>query len=205
MPLRTILALAATILAAAPARGQPEEPEVVRIVVDGAVSPASAEFIRDGIDDAADAGAAAVIIVLDTPGGLVESTRRIVQAILASPVPVIVYVAPSGARAGSAGVFLTLAAHVAAMAPGTNIGAATPVSMGGGGLPGTAGGSKPPSASPRSANAGSPPARAASRSAGSSDSLLSAGTGPAESGAPISSSAPGTCACAELTGGGAGA
>ena len=138
MHLRTVLALAlaATIPGAGSARAQTEDRHVVRIVVDGAISPASAEFIRDGIDEAADGGASALVIVLDTPGGLVESTRRIVQAMMASGVPIIVYVAPSGARAGSAGVFLTLAAHVAAMAPGTNIGAATPVSMGGGGLPG---------------------------------------------------------------------
>jgi membrane-bound serine protease (ClpP class) len=138
MLLRTVyaLALAATIFGAGSARAQTEDRHVVRIVVDGAISPASAEFIRDGIDEAADGGASALVIVLDTPGGLVESTRRIVQAMMASRVPIVVYVAPSGARAGSAGVFLTLAAHVAAMAPGTNIGAATPVSMGGGGLPG---------------------------------------------------------------------
>ena len=138
MHLRTVLALAlaATISGAGSAGAQTEDRHVVRIVVDGAISPASAEFIRDGIDEAADGGASALVIVLDTPGGLVESTRRIVQAMMASRVPIIVYVAPSGARAGSAGVFLTLAAHVAAMAPGTNIGAATPVSMGGGGLPG---------------------------------------------------------------------
>ena len=109
---------------------------VVRIVVDGAISPASAEFIEGAIEEADDSGAEALVIVLDTPGGLVESTREIVQAMMASRTPIVVYVAPSGARAGSAGVFLTLAAHVAAMAPGTNIGAATPVSMGGGGLPG---------------------------------------------------------------------
>lgn len=104
---------------------------VYRIVVDGAISPASAEFIGDAIGDAEEDGARALVIQLDTPGGLVESTRDIVQAMLASRVPVVVYVAPGGARAGSAGVFLTLAAHVAAMAPGTNIGAATPITMGG--------------------------------------------------------------------------
>ncbi|HUP00465.1 MAG TPA: nodulation protein NfeD [Gemmatimonadota bacterium] len=104
---------------------------VYRIVIDGAISPASAEFIIDAIEKAGDDGARALVIELDTPGGLVESTRDIVQAMLGSPAPVVVYVAPAGARAGSAGVFLTLAAHVAAMAPGTNIGAATPIGMGG--------------------------------------------------------------------------
>ena len=103
---------------------------VYRAVVDGAISPASAEFLADAIATAAEARAQALVIELDTPGGLVESTRDIIQAILASPVPVVVWVAPPGARAGSAGVFVTLAAHVAAMAPGTNIGAATPIEMG---------------------------------------------------------------------------
>lgn len=106
-------------------------PFAYRIVVDGAIQPASAEFIVNSIDRASEDGATALVIELDTPGGLVESTRDIVQAILASQVPVVVYVAPAGARAGSAGVFITLAAHVAAMAPSTNIGAATPVNLGG--------------------------------------------------------------------------
>lgn len=104
---------------------------VHRIVIDGPISPASAEFIADAIEEAAAESAEALVIELDTPGGLVESTRDIVQTVLASRVPIVVYVAPGGARAGSAGVFLTLAAHVAAMAPGTNIGAATPIDLGG--------------------------------------------------------------------------
>jgi membrane-bound serine protease (ClpP class) len=114
----------------------PVAPFVYRVVIDGAISPASAEFLTDAIERAEDEGAAALVVELDTPGGLVDSTRDIVQRILASRVPVIVYVAPSGARAGSAGVFVTLAAHVAAMAPGTNIGAATPIQMGGAPMPG---------------------------------------------------------------------
>jgi membrane-bound serine protease (ClpP class) len=104
---------------------------VHHLVLDGAISPASSELIADAIDEAGAARAEALIIELDTPGGLVESTRDIIQEILASPVPVVVWVAPGGARAGSAGVFVTLAAHVAAMAPGTNIGAATPIQLGG--------------------------------------------------------------------------
>lgn len=111
-------------------------PFVHRIVIDGAITPASTEFMSDAIERAADEGATALVIELDTPGGLVESTRDIVQAILASRVPVVVYVSPRGARAGSAGVFITLAAHVAAMAPSTNIGAATPIQMGGAPMPG---------------------------------------------------------------------
>ena len=114
----------------------PAAPFVYRVVIDGAISPASAEFLADAIERAEDEGAAALVVELDTPGGLVDSTRDIVQAILASRVPIIVYVAPSGARAGSAGVFITLAAHVAAMAPSTNIGAATPIQMGGAPMPG---------------------------------------------------------------------
>jgi len=107
-------------------------PFVYRVVIDGAISPASAELLADAIETAAEARAQALVVELDTPGGLVESTRDIIQSILASSVPVVVWVAPGGARAGSAGVFVTLAAHVAAMAPGTNIGAATPIEMGGG-------------------------------------------------------------------------
>lgn len=114
----------------------PAVPFVYRVAIDGAISPASAEFLTDAIERAEDEGAAALVVELDTPGGLVDSTRDIVQRILASRVPVIVYVAPSGARAGSAGVFITLAAHVAAMAPSTNIGAATPIQMGGAPMPG---------------------------------------------------------------------
>ncbi len=109
---------------------------VHHIVIDGAISPASSEFMSDAIERAEEEGAAALVVEMDTPGGLVESTRDVVQAILASRVPVVVYVSPRGARAGSAGVFITLAAHVAAMAPSTNIGAATPIQMGGAPMPG---------------------------------------------------------------------
>lgn len=97
--------------------------------LNGAVDPGSASYLVEGIQRAETEGASAVLIALDTPGGLLQSAREIVAAELASPVPVIVFVGPSGARAGSAGVFLTLAAGVAAMAPGTTIGAAHPVSL----------------------------------------------------------------------------
>jgi membrane-bound serine protease (ClpP class) len=103
------------------------EPHVDLITIDGTINPAVADFIHESIGRAKANEARALIIQLDTPGGLVESTRLIVKDMLAAPLPVIVYVAPSGARAGSAGVFITLAAHVAAMAPATNIGAAHPV------------------------------------------------------------------------------
>lgn len=98
--------------------------------VDGIINPASAGHIVKGIDKAEQEGASCLVIQMDTPGGLMESMRTIVKRILTARVPIIVYVAPSGSRAGSAGVFITLAAHIAAMAPGTNIGAAHPVQMG---------------------------------------------------------------------------
>lgn len=104
--------------------------EVVLITIDGAINPVSAEYISKAIKKAEAIRAEAVIIQLDTPGGLDNSMRLIVKDIIASQVPVIVYVAPSGARAGSAGVFITMIAHIAAMAPGTNIGAAHPVAVG---------------------------------------------------------------------------
>jgi membrane-bound serine protease (ClpP class) len=105
----------------------PAEPVVDHIFVDGTINPAVHDFIRESISRARARGSRALIIQLDTPGGLLESTQTIVKELLGSPVPVIVYVAPSGAGAASAGTFITLAAHVAAMAPGTNIGAAHPV------------------------------------------------------------------------------
>lgn len=99
------------------------------IEVDGIIQPASARFILRALEEANQMQAEALLIELDTPGGLMESMHDIVKGIMGSDVPVIVYVAPSGSRAGSAGVFITLAAHIAAMAPGTNIGAAHPVTM----------------------------------------------------------------------------
>jgi len=95
------------------------------------VNPGSADYLADGLERAARDDAVCAIIVLDTPGGLVESMRAMVKAILAAPMPVVVYVAPSGARAASAGAFLVMAAPMAAMAPATNLGAAHPVAAGG--------------------------------------------------------------------------
>jgi membrane-bound serine protease (ClpP class) len=126
--------LFALLLIGVSALGRSQEtssPHVDFISVDGSINPAVDDFIREGIARAKSNGARALIIELDTPGGLLSSTRSIVKEILGAPVPVIVYVAPSGAGAGSAGVFITLAAHIAAMAPGTNIGAAHPVTGGG--------------------------------------------------------------------------
>ena len=104
---------------------------VYLITVSDAISPGTADYIKSGIQKASDAGAACIIIELDTPGGLAESMRHIVMAIYASKIPVAVYVSPSGARAASAGVMITLAGDIAAMAPATNIGAASPVGLGG--------------------------------------------------------------------------
>ena len=106
-------------------------PHVDHITIDGSINPAVDDFIRESISRAKAGGARALIIQLDTPGGLLSSTRTIVKELLGTPVPVMVYVAPSGAGAGSAGVFITMAANIAAMAPGTNIGAAHPVAGGG--------------------------------------------------------------------------
>jgi membrane-bound serine protease (ClpP class) len=107
-----------------------EKAPIYSIEVDAIINPATAKFITDSIDEAAQQGAQCLIIQLDTPGGLMESMRIIVKKILASNIPIIVYVAPGGARAASAGVFITIAAHIAVMAPGTHIGAAHPVTLG---------------------------------------------------------------------------
>jgi len=108
----------------------PDEVYVAR--VEGIIAPSLADFFVSAIRKAEDGAAHAIVFELDTPGGLDTSMRIIIKEILRSPAPVIIYVSPSGARAASAGAFITIAAHVAAMAPGTNIGAAHPVQMGGG-------------------------------------------------------------------------
>src|SRR5271169_4666403 len=104
--------------------------EVLKIVVNDTIQPISEEYIARAIDEAQRRNAKAVLIEINTPGGLVESTRHIIEKITNSQVPVILYVAPSGSRAGSAGIFILEAADVAAMAPGTNAGAAHPVMVG---------------------------------------------------------------------------
>ena len=110
---------------------------VAVIKVDGPISPTATNYIKRGLQNARDMNAEALIVEMDTPGGLLESTKNIVQAFLDSEdMPVVVYVSPEGASAASAGTFITMAAHIAAMAPATNIGAASPVQMGPGGAAG---------------------------------------------------------------------
>jgi len=113
----------------APAQAIPR-PTIYVLSATGSINPGLAEFILDGIRTAEQARADALVIQLDTPGGLDTSMRQIVQGIINAKIPVLVYVSPKGARAASAGLMITMAAHVAAMAPGTNIGAATPVALG---------------------------------------------------------------------------
>jgi membrane-bound serine protease (ClpP class) len=126
--LRSVLLLGFVILAACAASSA----QVLRVVVNDTINPITDEFIGRALAQAKDERDQAVLIEMNTPGGLADSTREIIEKILASPVPVIIYVTPSGSRAASAGFFILEAADVAAMAPGTNTGAAHPVSIGGG-------------------------------------------------------------------------
>ena len=123
------------------------ERRVILLNVQGPIGPATAEFLGGALEDAVSRRAELVVIRMDTPGGLDASTRDIVKSILNSPVPVATFVAPEGARAASAGMYILYASHVAAMSPATNVGAATPVSIIGGGQPGgKANGDKDPEA-----------------------------------------------------------
>ena len=126
-----LLAAVVVGLIAPTAASQEATGAVVELRLDGVVDPFTADHLTEGIASATERGAAAVLVTLDTPGGLDSSMREITQAILNAQVPVIGYVAPSGARAASAGTFILLSTNIAAMAPGTNLGAATPVGLSG--------------------------------------------------------------------------
>lgn len=141
------LALALLALATEAPRAARGDAFVARIDLDGPIGPAAAEYVDAAMRQASADGASAIVLRMDTPGGLAESMRRIVSAILASPLPVLGYVAPAGARAASAGTYILYACPIAAMAPATHLGAATPVSLGGG-TPLPLGGTQP--ASPKS-------------------------------------------------------
>src|SRR5687768_384404 len=127
----SLVAIAAGLLLAGAASGQ-DSGEAVLIELSGSIDPATEAWMERALEDATDDGAELVIVRLDTPGGLDTSMREIIKDIIAAPMPVVAYVSPNGARAASAGLFITQAADVAAMAPQTNIGSATPVSLGGG-------------------------------------------------------------------------
>ncbi len=124
-----LLAVAAMLAIASPAAAR----HVNVVTIAGSINPASSDYVQQAIAQSEGDGAAALLIQLDTPGGLLSSTKDVIQAILNAQVAVIVYVSPRGAWAASAGTFITLAGHIAAMAPGTSIGAASPIDVGGGG------------------------------------------------------------------------
>ena len=127
--MKVLIIISLLVMMGTPAHSQEKAP-IYTVEVDGIINPATAKFIIQSIDQATENGAQCLIIQLDTPGGLMESMRIIVKKILNSSIPVVVYVSPGGARAASAGVFITMAAHIAVMAPSTHIGAANPVSLG---------------------------------------------------------------------------
>ena len=130
-----LIVVVAIMLVAGFSMSAAAQPHVRVLDVDGTITPVMADYVERGIREAESAGDAAIVLRMDTPGGLSAAMDDIVRAILGSDVPVVVYISPSGARAGSAGVYITYAAHIAAMAPSTNIGSATPVFLNESGQP----------------------------------------------------------------------
>ena len=129
--LATALLLAISVSGRETDAAAPVDRFATLVELSGPIGPAMSRYVEDSLADAANHHSAVVILQMDTPGGLDTSMRDIIKAILASPVPVVTYVAPSGARAASAGTYILYASHLAAMAPATNLGAATPISIGG--------------------------------------------------------------------------
>ena len=111
-------------------KAQANEGPVVLLAIEGPIGPATSDFVTRSAEQAQEVGAAMIIIEMDTPGGLDTSMREIIQSILGAPIPVVTFVSPQGARAASAGTYILYASHIAAMAPATNLGAATPVAIG---------------------------------------------------------------------------
>ncbi|MEJ2769409.1 NfeD family protein [Mycetohabitans sp. B46] len=184
MLLRTLRKLCFGWILAALATGAVSAPApVVLIPVSDAIGPASADFIERGLARAASMHAQLAVIELDTPGGLDPSMRQIIKAMLASPVPVATFVAPAGARAASAGTYILYASHIAAMAPGTNLGAATPIQLG-------IGGESPPP-SPDGGTATDTIQNRAAETASSAETAETAATAPTSSPTPPSIGVPG--------------
>ncbi len=130
-----VLVLAAVVALTGAAAAQDTAPRVLSVILENDINPVTADYVVGAIERGEREGYDAVVIQLDTPGGLDSAMREIIKKELSADVPVVVYVAPSGSRAASAGAFITLAADVAAMAPGTNIGSSTPIAVGGGEIP----------------------------------------------------------------------
>lgn len=128
-----LILIASLLITAIVAEAQTTGQRIDVLTIKGTINPVLTDYIDRGIEKAEETGATAVIIQMDTPGGLDTAMRDIIQSIVNARIPVVVYVSPAGARAASAGTYITLAAHIAVMAPNTAIGAATPVSLGGGG------------------------------------------------------------------------